>query len=256
MNAGLEVSPPVHMARFKTAPGPHGVVPLPPMGNSFVVSGGTASPPPPFMRQISRIPSAAGVSGGAGAASGEWRAGISVEERISIRRRVKEAYLLRCSTYESLLDTATAVEEELLFACSNNRIDYFKAAIDWDARIQIKRQQLTQHLGKAGSAAATVDAANSAAAAAAAPSTAGRKRSADEVGNSLTASSTSLLDSSFSNADLRSVATGAAAAAAAAPASIPLPTVAALLFPAASLPTHLFVKAEPVDEPTAKKQRS
>ena len=41
-----------------------------------------------------------------------------------------------------LLELVQAVEEELLFAGSGSRLDYFKAAIDYEARLRIKKQQL------------------------------------------------------------------------------------------------------------------
>ena len=50
-----------------------------------------------------------------------------------------------------LLELVQAVEEELLFAGSGSRLDYFKAAIDFEARLRIKKQQL----GLAPAAAAT-----------------------------------------------------------------------------------------------------
>ena len=41
-----------------------------------------------------------------------------------------------------LLELVQAVEEELLFAGSGSRLDYFKAAIDYEARLRIKKLQL------------------------------------------------------------------------------------------------------------------
>jgi hypothetical protein len=198
---------------------------------------------------------------------GEWRAGVSVEERIGIRRKVREAYFRRCPTYESLLDTVTAVDEELLFACSAARIDYLKAAIDWDARIQVKRQQLTRPVAAMPTIVANGTGTGSADDTAAATDNgglAGRKRAAEEF-NSGNLPSTSILDG-LSNVDL----IGGAAAAAAPPAassgavlpgaSLPLPPVSASLFPppAAPLPAAAAASSSLADgdQPAGKKQRT
>jgi hypothetical protein len=268
-----------------------GIVPLPPMGafipgapmpqnqhqQQLQQQGMVISSPPPFVHQVSRLPSSAGgASGGAGAPGsvtgggslfGEWRAGVSVEERIGIRRKVREAYFRRCPTYESLLDTVTAVDEELLFACSAARIDYLKAAIDWDARIQVKRQQLTRPVAAMPTIVANGTGTGSADDTAAATDNgglAGRKRAAEEF-NSGNLPSTSILDG-LSNVDL----IGGAAAAAAPPAassgavlpgaSLPLPPVSASLFPppAAPLPAAAAASSSLADgdQPAGKKQRT
>lgn len=142
------VSPPTGIARFSTLQ-PHGAG-----------AGPFVTAPTSFSRQISRLPSTAGgvFAGGAG---GDWRANVAVEERITIRRKLREAYFKHCPTYEQLLEVVTAVDEELLFSCSANRLDYFKSSIDWDGRIALKRQQL-----KNTPTSATAAAANAAAAAA------------------------------------------------------------------------------------------
>ena len=267
-NFGL-VSAPTGIARFSTLQhgggGMSNVAPLPSV-SGFVASGavGAASPPSSFSRQVSRLPAGGGAGSGsgagAGAAGGDWRALVSVEERIVIRRKLRDSYLKHCPTYQELIDTATAVDEELLFACSTNRIDFFKSSIDWDTRIQIKCQQLKT--GGAGGAAAVT-----AAAAAAAANSNGhggmgaKKRSFEDAaaGSNLSASSTSLLsDIGFNNSDLLGVgssnsnssgnngalhlappapATAAAAAAASASSSLfPAASLRGATLPAASLP--------------------
>lgn len=69
---------------------------------------------------------------------------------MALRKKLREAYSKNCTDYESLLDTVTAIDEELLFACSPSRLDYFKSAIDFDSRLKVKRQQLSgQHISLA-----------------------------------------------------------------------------------------------------------
>ena len=156
--------------------GPHGGLPV------------VGSPPTPFSRQLTRLPSTSGFGNGGGMpmATGEWRANVAVEERINIRRKLREAYSKHCPTYEQLLETVVAVDEELLFSCSTNRIDYFKSSIDWDARIQLKRQQLK------GSAAAQNG-----------PSTVGDVNSKKRPADDLSGRSVSLLNEiGINNSDL------------------------------------------------------
>lgn len=257
---------PTGIARFSTM-GPHGastalsasgVAPLPNVGG-FVAGGALSSMQggapiggggAGFSRQVSRLPSV-GLNGAV--QSGDWRALVSVEERITIRRRLREAYLRHCTSYNDLLDTATAVDEELLFACSTNRIDFFKSSIDWDTRIQIKCQQLKNPLTATGAASA-------AGAAAAPPSANGmgaKKRSMDDAaGGNLSASSTSLLASSlFGNADL-----AALPAAPSASSTLQLPPVSQLragaAFPAASVDLANLLAAGDAAQQANKKQRT
>lgn len=141
---------------------------------------------PPLIRNVSTSRST--TQGGIGIFNtSDWRSSISVEERISLRKRLRDAYQKQCVDYQTLLDTVIAVDEELIFAAANNRLDYFKIAIgtlymafatgscfyllsdacyllsfcdsdiafllfvcsaflffaDWDARIKLKRQQLS-----------------------------------------------------------------------------------------------------------------
>jgi len=121
---------------------------LPPPGafNAGLMNGDPLTQPPPIpapsapavSRQLSALPT----FGGGMATAMDWRASVSVEERINLRAKLRAAYSRHCPSYESLLDTVCAIEEELLFACATARIDYMKSGIDWDSRIQIKRQQL------------------------------------------------------------------------------------------------------------------
>eukprot|EP00455_Lapot_gusevi_P007633 TRINITY_DN13255_c0_g2_i7.p1 TRINITY_DN13255_c0_g2~~TRINITY_DN13255_c0_g2_i7.p1 ORF type:complete len:297 (+),score=42.14 TRINITY_DN13255_c0_g2_i7:84-974(+) len=80
----------------------------------------------------------------------EWRACVSIEERTAVRNKIREAYEKNCLSYQQLLQTVIAIDEELLFGGSTSRMDYFKSAIDWDSRLQIKRKQLAGNLGVHG----------------------------------------------------------------------------------------------------------
>lgn len=230
------------MSRFSTMPqhlssGMVAAAPGTPMPslNGYVAPSGA---PVPFTRQVSRLP-----AGGAGSTLGlssEWRAGVSVEERIGIRRKLREAYFRHCPSYEALLETVTAVDEELLFACSQSRLDYFKSGIDWDGKIQIKRQQLK------GSAQATAAAAAEGGTAAAASAMGGKKRSLD--GSNLSASSTSVLgEIGINNSDLLPPGQPMSAAAAGLPpmSSLSVPSMAALRSMAPPFPIAADATASP-----------
>jgi hypothetical protein len=72
---------------------------------------------------------------------------VAIEERTSIRQRIMEAYKRNCLTLEDMIMVASAIEEELLYASSSTRLDYFKSAINWDSRLQIKQKQLSGAFG-------------------------------------------------------------------------------------------------------------
>ena len=65
-----------------------------------------------------------------------------VEERTGVRSKLRAAYADQCKTYEELLDTVTAIEEELLHMAAPSRLDYFKAGVQFDRRVADKRKQL------------------------------------------------------------------------------------------------------------------
>jgi hypothetical protein len=61
-----------------------------------------------------------------------------------------EGYTKRAPTYEELLVTCSAIEEELLFAAAPSRLDYFKSGVQFEKRIKEKLVQLkTPPLGVA-----------------------------------------------------------------------------------------------------------
>lgn len=72
----------------------------------------------------------------------EWRRFLTVEERQSVRQKIRAAYKSSCATYEDLLATATAIEEELLHISAPTRLDYFKSGCQFDTRVSEKRKQV------------------------------------------------------------------------------------------------------------------
>lgn len=75
-------------------------------------------------------------------APAEWRTFLTVEDRVSVRAQIKAAYLASCTTFEELLTTAVAIEEELLHIGAPSRLDYFKNGFEFDSRVKLKRKQL------------------------------------------------------------------------------------------------------------------
>lgn len=65
-----------------------------------------------------------------------------MEERQSIREKIKEAYRKNTQSFEDLLETCAAMEEEALYMTALSRLDYFKSGIQYDKRIAEKRRQL------------------------------------------------------------------------------------------------------------------
>ena len=64
-----------------------------------------------------------------------------------MRQRLLDSYKKNCRSMEELLDLVAAVDEELLYASAATRLDYFKSAINWDSRLQIKQKQLGGSVG-------------------------------------------------------------------------------------------------------------
>ena len=65
-----------------------------------------------------------------------------VEERQSIREKIKESYKRNVSSMEDLLETCAAMEEEFIYLSALSRLEYFKNGIQFDKRIVEKRRQL------------------------------------------------------------------------------------------------------------------
>mmetsp|Transcript_1047 Transcript_1047/g.1307 ORF Transcript_1047/g.1307 Transcript_1047/m.1307 type:complete len:218 (+) Transcript_1047:43-696(+) len=97
-------------------------------------------PAPSFTRRSSSLNSARGYTP-VPSESGEWRRFLTVEERQSVREKIRTAYLETCPTYEDLLPTVVAIEEELLHVSAPSRLDYFKCGIQYDKRVHEKRKQ-------------------------------------------------------------------------------------------------------------------
>ena len=82
----------------------------------------------------------------------EWRRFLTVEERTGVRSKIRAAYSDQCKSYEELLDTVTAIEEELLHMAAPSRLDYFKAGVQFDRRVADKRKQLAPPAAGEGAA--------------------------------------------------------------------------------------------------------
>lgn len=74
----------------------------------------------------------------------EWRRYLTVEERQTVREKIRAAYRNQCGTYEDLLSTVTAIDEELLHISAPSRLDYFKSGCCFEKRLSEKRKQLPQ----------------------------------------------------------------------------------------------------------------
>jgi len=75
--------------------------------------------------------------------SSDWHLYLSVEERQLIRSKIKSSYASRTKTYEELLETCTAIEEEMLYMFAPSRLDYFKNGMQFDKRVVEKRRQIS-----------------------------------------------------------------------------------------------------------------
>ena len=106
-----------------------GAPPIPPLKR--VVSGGQGG--------IPRVSLARQTSGGA---QSDWRTFMSIEERQSIRDKIRSAYTSHCSSFDELLDTVVAIEEEMVHASAPSRLDYFKTGLEYESRVAAKRGQL------------------------------------------------------------------------------------------------------------------
>ena len=63
---------------------------------------------------------------------------------------MREAYTKGCTTFEELLDTVVAIDEELLHISAPSRLDYFKSGFEFQNRVLLKRAQLTRGASGAG----------------------------------------------------------------------------------------------------------
>ena len=65
----------------------------------------------------------------------DWRTFLTIEERLAVRNKINNAYTSSCKTYEELLDTVVAIEEELLYISAPSRLDYFKSGLEFENRV-------------------------------------------------------------------------------------------------------------------------
>ena len=73
----------------------------------------------------------------------QWRTYLSIEDRQAVRKKIRSAYAKQCRTLEELLETVTAIEEELLHASAPSRLDYFKSGYDYEHFVKLKKRQLS-----------------------------------------------------------------------------------------------------------------
>jgi hypothetical protein len=100
---------------------------------------------------LEHTPSTASVVGGNGGGTNnnnggngvaEWRSFVAIEERQAVRHKLRESFKQRCATYDELLAMVVAVDEEIVFSASANKMEYLRTAIAWDSRLAIKAKQL------------------------------------------------------------------------------------------------------------------
>ena len=110
-------------------------IPLPSL-KRVLSSGQTGGAAPPGIARA--------VSGGRAPAP-EWRTVMSIEERLGVRAKIRAAYARHCDgSFEDLLETATALGEELLYQSAPGRLDYFRSGLEFDAAVGQKRAQMLQ----------------------------------------------------------------------------------------------------------------
>lgn len=76
----------------------------------------------------------------------DWHLFLTIEERQAVRQKIKQAYQATCPSYEELLETVIAIEEELLHISTPHKLDYFKSACQYEKRVVDKRKQLAGQL--------------------------------------------------------------------------------------------------------------
>eukprot|EP01035_Chromulina_nebulosa_P025534 gene25534-33330_t len=77
----------------------------------------------------------------------DWARQITLEERKYIRDRIKAAYAKKMhESYNDLLDTCSAIEEELIFSSAPSRLDYYKIGVQYEKRVSEKKNHLKNGL--------------------------------------------------------------------------------------------------------------
>lgn len=80
----------------------------------------------------------------------DWRTFLTIEDRQSVRAKIRAAFVANCKSFDDLLDTAVAIEEELLHISAPSRLDYLKNSFEYDSRVKLKRKQMGKSSGEAG----------------------------------------------------------------------------------------------------------
>lgn len=110
--------------------------------NSQTSGPSSSQPGHPLVRQLTTSRPPPLVPSQTLPASFDWRSNVTIEERLAQRHKIQDAYARHCPSYQQLLDTVVAVEEELIFAAAVGRLEYFKSGIDWESRLRLKKGQL------------------------------------------------------------------------------------------------------------------
>jgi hypothetical protein len=77
----------------------------------------------------------------------DWARQITADERRYIRDKIKAAYMKKmANSFEDLLETCAAIEEELVFSSAPSRLDYFKSGVQFEKRVAEKRCEMKNAL--------------------------------------------------------------------------------------------------------------
>lgn len=123
---------------------------MPPSAPSLKRSSSSSSGSNSGATMPSVLPLARGPSTGGSTRQYDWHLFLTIEERQAVRKKIKQAYTSSCKSYEDLLETVVAIEEELLHISTPSRLDYFKSGCQYDRRVVEKRKQLEGELALGG----------------------------------------------------------------------------------------------------------
>lgn len=137
-------------SRGGEVPPPTRSTPIPGLPRTFPALGGA---PPKSSLQLPALNRSTS-SGRPQFSGGDWRINVAIEERTAVRSKIKESYGRLCPSYEELLKLCVAIDEELIFSGCETRMEYFKNAVQWGDRLQIKVKQLSGTLQLGGSSGA------------------------------------------------------------------------------------------------------
>ena len=103
-----------------------------------------ALPPPSALRRSLSAGSDHGSSANLTKRGVPWQTFSTIEERQSVREKIRQSYTAQCLSYSELLAAAVAVEEELVFVNAPSRLDYFKSGFLFSDRLANKRKEIAK----------------------------------------------------------------------------------------------------------------